>query len=423
MEEIDWSELKEESKSPKTYWNNLGWGTILNLFKTALTVGLVPCGLDLYKDVQVAVKYLTGDYYTYSVQNQTNLALMENCAWTGARIQPILPKWKTMLALVTKLPNENGKAVNCEPDCSWLDQEFEIHRENNQTTVVHDYSCFEKDPILGWITLALIFLPGVALFIRLICTREVRNCAWKVCIAILASLFFPLTQILTKFYQLFQFGQEWIRVDTLLDQCEGQFETFLQAGLQWYIIFSRPDRNASFSQWLAVVGSFLMIAIGQAKTAFANRTKAASMFEDFKKMALFTSVSFLMIYLFIVTAVAVAIIDKSLFFVSYSIMALPYLLFTCFKPSHLPKNDIPKIKLKLTMLSAVLLIVLIDCIIGIVLFNMDPDSWSKFGFFSKTQSRGNIWLGLISALNLISFICCLFFAFSKKFNDFLHTIV
>ena len=418
MEEINWSELKEESKSPKTYWKNLGWGTILNLFKTALTVGLVPCGLDLYKDVQVAVKYLTGDYYTYSVQNQTNFALMENCAWTGARIEPILPKWKTMLAsLVTKLPNENGKSVDCEPDCSWLDQEFDILRENNQTKVVYDYSCFEKDPFWGWITLALVFLPGVALFIRLICTKEVRSCAWKVCIAILASLFFPLTQILLKFYQLFQFGQEWIRVDTLLDQCEAQFETFLQAGLQWYIIFSRPDRDASVSQWLAVVGSFFMIAYGQANAAIAHRTQAASKFEDIKKMALFTIRSFLMIHLFLVTAVTIAITDKILFFVSYGIIAisllLAYLLFTCFKPSCLPQNEIRKIKF-----SAALLIVLIDCIIGFVLFNMDPDSYSKFDFFSKTQSRGNIWLGFISALNLISFIGCLIFNFEFLMFNF-----
>ena len=408
LEEIDWSELKEESKSPKTYWKNLGWGAILKLFFTALILGLAPSGFDLYKDTRLAIVYLTGDYYTYSVQNQTNLALMENCAWIGQ---------------TRKLPNENEKSatIDCDPDCSWLDPELDILSDNNQTTVTYDYSCFEKNPFWGWITLALVFLPGVSLFIRLICRQEVRNCAWKVCIAILASLFFPLTLLLTKIYNLFQFGEEWNRVGSLLTQCEGQVETVLQAGLQFYIILSRPDREASVFQEMAAYGSFVMIGFGQAKAAFAKRTPGASMSEDMKKMFFLTIWSFAIIATFIGSAVFMAIHNKVLFFVIYGIigiLALAYLFLTRLKSSCLPQNAISKSKL--IMVSGAFLIGLINSIVCFVSFNMDPDPFTIV-FWFKTPLLGNISLGIFLAGNLALFIFCLLFAFNRKFNDFLHT--
>merc|ERR1719362_399702 len=134
------------------------------------------------------------------------------------------------------------------------------------------------------------------------------------------------------------------------------------------------------------------------------------MFEDIKKMALFTFASYSMIVIFIFTAVYIAIIDKILFFVSYGIMAvimaLTYLFLTSCKSSCLPQNDISKSKVKWIMLSAAFLIVTIVCIIGLVMFNMDPDSYSKIYSF-KTQSFGNTLLGLWSTLNLLYFIFCL----------------
>ena len=418
MEEIDWFELKEESKCPKTYWKDLKWRAILKLFFTALILGVVPCGLDIFKDCLLSKQFIIGDHYTYSVQNRTGLVLEKNCALIGARIEPVLPSWKALLALVTKHQNENYKSVDCVPDCSWLNQEFDNLSDNNQTIalnyqtiVTYDYSCFEQDPTWGWITLTIVFLPGAALFFRLIFRQEVRNCAGKVCIAILASLFFPLTILLTKCYKLFQFGEEWNRVGALLAQCEGQVENFLQAGLQWYIILSRPDREASASQWLAVVGSFVMIGFGQAKAAFANSTSGASMSEDIKKMAWVTFVYFSMIFYLIFTAVFISLFSLHLFFVgcgAIAILPLIYIGITRFKsPSQ---NRASRCKLKLILLTVSCLIGLISFIIGLVMFNVDPDSYSKF-FWLKTQLVGNIILGAFSACNLFSSILYLFLVF------------
>jgi hypothetical protein len=81
--------------------------------------------------------------------------------------------------------------------------------------------------------------------------------------------------------------------------------------------------------------------------------------------------------------------------------------------SCLPQNGISKSKLKWIMLSAAFLIVTIDCIIGLVMFNMDPDSYSKLNF-SKSQLTGNVWLGIWSAYNLVLFIISLRKAIKSK---------
>ena len=140
------------------------------------------------------------------------------------------------------------------------------------------------------------------------------------------------------------------------------------------------------------------------------------MSEDIKKMAIFNYESSFTIGFFIITAVYIAIIDKILFFVSYGIiviMALTYLFLTGCKSSCLPQNYISRTKLKLIMLSAAFLIMTIAGIIGLVMFNMDPDSYSKIKDF-KTQSEGNFLLGFYSAFNLEWFICCLILAIISK---------
>ena len=92
-----------------------------------------------------------------------------------------------------------------------------------------------------------------------------------------------------------------------------------------------------------------------------------------------------------------------------------------------PENLVDKIsiqdknKLKMIFLSIGCLIVTICCIIGLVLFNMDPTRYYKVPQF-KTQSEGNFLLGFYSAFNLIMFISSLIFAIKSKWNDFLHTI-
>ena len=311
---------------------------------------------------------------------------------------------------------ESGESVtfSCEPDCSWLNQELDI-LSGNQTIENFKYSCFEHHPFWGGFTFSCTVLPGVALLYRLLHSKEVRNSFCRIFVAILASLIFPVTLFCVKITSFFQFGEEWKRVATLVTACESQVESFLQAGLQVYIIAGNIEREASGLQILAVLGSLFMIGLGQVKAAFTNRSPGASMFEDIKKIAFFSFASFFMIYLFISTAVIIAFIDKITIFVSCGIiviLALTYLILTRLKSSCLPQNFISKRKIKLIMLTLVWLIGLINCIIGLVIFNMDPDSYNKVKVL-KNQSTGNKWLGMGSAANLILFIICLIAVFRK----------
>ena len=318
---------------------------------------------------------------------------------------------------------EQGKSIafSCEPDCSWLNQGSDI-QSGNQTTENFHYSCFEQDLFWGSFTLSFTALPGVALLIRLLQSKEVRKSFCKIIFAISSSLLFPLTLFIVKIISLFQFGEEWKRVATLVTACESQVESFLQAGLQLYVIHSRPDRQVSGIQRMAIYGSLAMIGFGQVKAAFANRTAGKSMSDDIKKMAKLTYWSFYMLAMLIFIAVYINIFEKILFFVNFGIMAvIMALILTCFKSSCLPQNDINKTKLKFIMLSAALLIGLIDSIIFLVLFNMDPDSFSKLTYF-ETQLSGNIGLGHCIAFTLFMFITCLIEAFKLKRNYFLHTI-
>ena len=326
-----------------------------------------------------------------------------------------------MMCSLIGITMKSGESVtfSCEPDCSLFNQEFDI-LSGNQATENVQYSCWEQHLYWGGLILSFTFLPGVVLFIRLLQSKEVRKSCRKIIYAILASVFFPLTLFAAKIISLFQFGEEWKRVATLITACEGLVESFLQVGLQLYIIFSRPNQDVSTFQAMALFGSFFMISLGQVKTAFANRTSGASTFEDIKEMTCLTFLSLTMIFYLIFTAVFTALIDKIPFFVccgAIAILPLTYLYLTRIKSSYLLQNGISKrkSKLKLIMLSVSCLIGLIAFIICLVMFNMDPESYSKFALL-KTQLVGNILFGAFSVCNLLGFILHLSIAFSKKLN-------
>ena len=415
----------------KSSWQNREWKALLLCIFIALLL-FAASGYDVGIDYDLGIKYLIGDYYIKTVSNQSDPDVMKNCTWIGKTITKksgeslkiacdpdcsiIGQDFDSMrLIPVGDIINaEHGKSItfSCQPDCSWLNQGIDI-QSGNQTTEKFQYSCWEQDPYWGTLTLSFTFLPGVALLIRLLQSKEIRKSCCKSIFAILASLIFPLTLFVVKVISLFQFGEEWKRVATLVTACESQVESFLQAGLQMYIIRSRPDREPSVFQLMAVLGSLAMICICQVKAVFANRTPGGSMSEDIIKMALFIIVSNLIITFFICTAVYIAIFDKTFFFVGCGIIViiyLTYLFLTSFKSSCLSIN---KTKLKWIILCVVCLIGQIISILGLVMFNMDPDRYSKIEYF-KTQLGGNIVLGVWSASSFLSFIFCFLRAFTSK---------
>ena len=115
MEDIDWSELKEESK---TYWKNLEWGEYLKKFFTSLIIGLVPNSYDLVKDWLLTKQFFDGDYYDYNIQNLTEIAhYTETCMWVGKSMTGPGEEWKG-------IHYDQSVHIRCEEDC--VEEDFDI---------------------------------------------------------------------------------------------------------------------------------------------------------------------------------------------------------------------------------------------------------------------------------------------------------
>ena len=110
------------------------------------------------------------------------------------------------------------------------------------------YSCVEKDIIWGSLVTAFIFMPGV-LFSSLLAYQIRRNTLFLRIVLIVALIplipLFPFILLLVKFVAIFNDGPELTRLKTMVSLCEGQIESFLQLGLQVYIILHRADRRPS----------------------------------------------------------------------------------------------------------------------------------------------------------------------------------
>ena len=97
-----------------------------------------------------------------------------------------------------------------------------------------------------------IFLPGV-LFWSLIAYQERKKNLWRpflrnLCLPLLLIPLipaFPIILSLVKFLAIFNQGVQMNQLKTIVSLCEGQVESFLQLGLQIYIILERLDRKPS----------------------------------------------------------------------------------------------------------------------------------------------------------------------------------
>ena len=73
-----------------------------------------------------------------------------------------------------------------------------------------------------------------------------KKCCYLIAIIIaLMALIpsFPVLLLVVKFISIFHNGVEWKKLDDLMTLCEGQLESYLQLGLQTYIICVRADRQ------------------------------------------------------------------------------------------------------------------------------------------------------------------------------------
>merc|ERR1719464_2048707 len=97
---------------------------------------------------------------------------------------------------------------------------------------------------------------------------------------------FPILLLVVKFISIFHNGSEWKKLNDLMTLCEGQLESYLQVGLQTYIICVRADRDPSLIQLLSLSASMLMILYSQANAWYAAKPENDLVQDIARKMAL-----------------------------------------------------------------------------------------------------------------------------------------
>ena len=97
---------------------------------------------------------------------------------------------------------------------------------------------------------------------------------------------FPVLLLLVKLISIFHKGDEWKKLNDLMTLCEGQLESYLQVGLQSYIICVRADREPSLIQVLSLAASMLMILYSQSNAWYAAKPENNLVQDIARKLAL-----------------------------------------------------------------------------------------------------------------------------------------
>ena len=125
-----------------------------------------------------------------------------------------------------------------------------VNTFKTEEITTYEYDCFEEDPYWGGFTLCFMFVPGFFLwmFISLSLSRSgLCTGNWILFGSIISMMAFipafPVLLLLVKFLSIFHQGNEWKKLNDLMTLCEGQLESYLQLGLQSYIICVIADRQ------------------------------------------------------------------------------------------------------------------------------------------------------------------------------------
>ena len=147
--------------------------------------------------------------------------------------------------------------------------------KTNFNTTMHTFRCFEKDPIWGAVTLAIISF-GSLMFCLLLKPKidGFENCIWKLIQNFGFFLFFPFIFLFVKFVTILSGEKDkWKSASMAMTQVEGVFECGFQFMLQLFIVFKRSDREPSIIQILTLMSSFLSIINAKIEGAFASNPR------------------------------------------------------------------------------------------------------------------------------------------------------
>ena len=191
------------------------WRNRITAFLVTLAMGYLPTLLDMGTDPLSVFNFINGTTYTKYV------------------------------------PNFNHSSVNSS-QCTYVGPGDNMTNDNSSSL---KFDCFERDPIWGGVSLAFMFVPGLAVWG--FCGSEYKKgFNYLTCLAL---PFFPIALICVKTIALFNPGPNWKILAQRFTVAEGTFESTFQFYLQLFIVFSRADRSPSSVQLLTLATSFLLL--------------------------------------------------------------------------------------------------------------------------------------------------------------------
>ena len=110
--------------------------------------------------------------------------------------------------------------------CRKIQTTYTYNYETNSNGTMHTFRCFEKDPIWGAVTFAII--PFGSLWFCVMLKPKIvgfENCIWKLIQNFVFLLFFPFIFVFVKFVTIFS-GEEdkWKSASMAMTQIEGVYE-------------------------------------------------------------------------------------------------------------------------------------------------------------------------------------------------------
>jgi len=200
----------------------------------------------------------------------------------------------------------------------------------------------EGDTFWGWITLVIIFLPGLFFSVWIRKAFKINFCNPSVsCMCCLfhplspfGFILFPFILIAVEIVGLFNPGPEWKRFTVKITSFEGDFESSLQMLLSLYIILARAETGVlpKWWQFAQIAASIVMIT----KTAIADYllpNQPMSMKEELKAtiklIPLFLSNCVFKVLSFVTSVIGFRGIASFLYPVALVLLYLPNLLSCC----------------------------------------------------------------------------------------------
>ena len=236
----DWRRAKEVTES-KTFFSEFSFRIVIGFLFTVIPNCLIAL------DYIAAYEYLSGTFYS-KLDNWTNHSeSAEEC------------KLKEC---------DNTFSLNCK----------KINGVEKQRT------CFEKDPVFGYLTLALTLSSGFFWSFLMIYKywthlRKTKPENFKkkrmflvfMPIAMLSMITYPLQLLIISLLSCFNDQEQWINLTVKVGIAEGLFNAHFQWLLQTFIFLYQADRQPSTFQLLAAFGSLVFLAYSRVESFMLER--------------------------------------------------------------------------------------------------------------------------------------------------------